>query len=209
MAKGQRRQIPALLKRKRFVQAYTSDEAWLNGTKAAKIAGYAASCAHVNASVLLSDPVVFAEIDRRLQQFAMSSGECLSRLTAWARADMIPFLTVEGYIDLTTSEARANIGLIRKCKQRRIYRQQGKDQLLEVVTEVELHDAKDAVKELLAVHGAYAPEKVDLTSKGRVIGEVHVYQLPDNGRGGNTAPRWNSGDGNHQRKKKRSARANT
>ena len=48
-------------------------------------------------------------------------------------------------------------------------------------TGVELHDAKDATDKILKLHGAYAPEKFDHTTKGQPLPGVQFY-LPDNGR---------------------------
>lgn len=47
---------------------------------------------------------------------------------------------------------------------------------------VELYDAKDAVVQVLKLHGAYAPEKFDHTSKGEAMQPGSNIYVPDNGR---------------------------
>ncbi len=47
---------------------------------------------------------------------------------------------------------------------------------------VELYDAKDAVVQVLKLHGAYAPEKHDLTTKGEALQPGSNIYVPDNGR---------------------------
>ncbi|GAA3940548.1 hypothetical protein GCM10022406_25680 [Hymenobacter algoricola] len=48
-------------------------------------------------------------------------------------------------------------------------------------TAVELHDAKDAVSQMLKIHGAYAPEKHDITTNGNDLPGSNIM-MPDNGR---------------------------
>ena len=49
-------------------------------------------------------------------------------------------------------------------------------------TTVKLHDAKDAVKEILKIHGRYAPQKFDHTNNGESFLPGSNIYVPDNGR---------------------------
>jgi|GEM_PF-5220224 len=47
--------------------------------------------------------------------------------------------------------------------------------------EIETHDAKDATDKILKLHGAYAPEKHDVTTNGKDLPGSNIM-MPDNGR---------------------------
>lgn len=66
-------------KQSRFVEAYLIDP---NGTKAALAAGYSATGAAVEASRLLSNPKVTAELDRRRSILSVKSGVTPERIMA-------------------------------------------------------------------------------------------------------------------------------
>lgn len=147
-------------KRRRFVEEYCVD---FNGTRAYKDAGYKAktdNVAAVEASRLLRDPKVRAAIDERLDELSMSAAEATKRLADWGRGTFAPFLTDDGGLDLTSPEARKHIGLLRKVKVKERMIAAGEDDppILERKTEVELHDAKDAVKEITKIRGLHGEE---------------------------------------------------
>lgn len=66
-------------KQSRFVEAYLLDS---NGTKAALAAGYSRTGAAVEASRLLSNPKVIAELDRRRSVLSVKSGVTPERIMA-------------------------------------------------------------------------------------------------------------------------------
>ncbi len=133
-------------KRHKFVEAYVGP-ARLNATKAALLAGYAESGAGTEGSRLLQNAAVRDAIAKRLKEFSISTEEATERMAGWSRGGFGAFLDEEGYIDLTTPEAQANLHLIKKIK--RSHNKYGEN------IELELHDPKDANKEILKMRGAY------------------------------------------------------
>lgn len=139
-----------------FIDEYLVD---LNGAAAARRAGYSAASARSIASENLTKPDIRAAIDARLKLRAMSADEAIARLTEMARGSVGAFVRVkEGKATLDISSAGAPLHLIRKLKITE--RHLGED-LREVKTEIELHDAKDALVQILKLHGAFAAEKVE------------------------------------------------
>jgi hypothetical protein len=112
----------------------------------------------------MSDPLVRKAINRRLAKSSMSGDEAVARLSAMARGSMEPFLAVdrktgEMVLDLGNDEAQKNIALVRKVKQKRVTRTTGrgdeKEVEVEISTELELHDAKDANIQVAKIRGLY------------------------------------------------------
>lgn len=145
-------------KQRRFIEEYTVD---FNATQAAIRAGYSEKTAAQQGHQLLNKTSVSEAIEERLEQLAMSADEALKRLADWGRGDLTPFLreTEDGdvVIDLSTEEARRNMHLIRKIKfdERRV-----DDERTELRQRIELHDAKDAVKQIAKAHGLFVDKTV-------------------------------------------------
>ena len=87
----------------------------------------------------------------------MSAEEATKRLTDMGRGSIDSFLNIDEngrtVIDLSKDEARANLGLIKKIKQTK--KTIGDTDIIELVNEIELHDAKDAILNLLKLHGKF------------------------------------------------------
>jgi hypothetical protein len=174
-----------------FVNAYLEEN--MNGTRAyMKLhpdAGY--DTARAAASVTIAKHNIKAEIKRRLDERAMSAEEAIYRLGEIGRADLFPFIRIDGdgfvYFNFADEEAKRHLFLIKKIKSKRERRLEGKGDDAEAWegewVEVELHDAHAAIRDILKIHGKFV-DKMDLTSGGEKLpaAVVNVY-LPDNGRG--------------------------
>ena len=141
-------------KRKKFVEAYCGP-ANLNGTKAARIAGYAERSCSEEAYRLLRNAQVQEAIGKLLKKHGSIEAVAVERMVRWSEGTVEPFLCGNGGMDLDTDDARQNLHLVRKVK-RTVTTTSGKDhETIREVTELELHDAKDANKEVLKLSGAY------------------------------------------------------
>ncbi|KAB7730150.1 hypothetical protein F5984_13285 [Rudanella paleaurantiibacter] len=129
-------------KERKFVERYALH---LNGARAAREAGYSEATAKETAYENLTKPHIKEALAPLLEARQMPVEEGISRLTDWARADMSPFVTEDGALDLTSEEARANLHLIKKITQ-------GPRGI-----SIELHDAKDAVVKILEAQGKINP----------------------------------------------------
>jgi len=159
--------------------------ALITPTLAAREAGYSEKSDDIIAHENLRKPKISTVISLLLKQQIMTVDEGMTRLTTWGRGTFEPFLTVDGSLDLSTSEARANIGLIKKVKQVRksIVDEDGDEAAAQIIsTEIELHDPKDAVKTLLEAHGKLIKRHEHAGKNGGPIETITVFQLPDNGR---------------------------
>lgn len=140
-----------------------------NATQAAIRAGYSKKTAGVIGHETLKKPKISDAIKKRMEELSMSAEEAVKRLSDWGRGTAHPFLvwdeqTKTFQIDLSTPQAQKNLHLIKKLKQNETLVQKGTDEKPEILGrtfEIELHDAKDAVKEIGKVHGIYAPEKFE------------------------------------------------
>lgn len=153
-------------KQKRFIDEYCVD---FCGAAAARRAGYSKRRARQTAHQLLKKPYIKKAIDERMAELSMSSAEATMRLTNWGRGTVAPFLAEDGGLDLTSEGARQNLGLVKKLKvkERRIG-----DGVIERRTELELHDAKDAVKEIAKIRGLYSDDPVDLNIRVLLVPDV-------------------------------------
>jgi len=165
-------------KQQRFVEEYCL---CFNGAVAARKAGYSEHTAKQIATENLSKPYLRAAIDAKMKELTMGVDEALMRMSDFARGSFKSFVDVDDDENITvvlnSDEAQRNIHLIKKIKQtKRKYGEGGQD----IITEIELHDAKDAVAKILQMHGKLVEKKqIDHTSNGETI---TVFQIPDNGR---------------------------
>lgn len=145
-------------------------------SKAARAAGYSVKSAKEIGHQVLNKPHVSAAISTLMEQSGMSVGECIGRMTAWARGTMDPFMNRRGELSLTTEEAVNNRHLLKKVRQKTTVRTL-QDGITEKETqiEVELHDAKDAVDKMLQLHGRYK----QLPGDANQPKQLTSYTLPD------------------------------
>jgi phage terminase small subunit len=131
----------------------------LNGTEAAKRAGYSVETARQMASENLSKPYIRAEIDRRMAAAHMSADEIISRLEQQAAGTMDDFIYPSGRgmkIDLTRAKKAGKLHLVKKYSKSK----QG--------VSVELYSQKEAL-ELLGRHKKLFTDNIDLTSQGEKL----------------------------------------
>ena len=151
-------------KQKVFVLAYCR---CFNGAKAAREAGYSEDIARQIAHENMTKPYISAAISEKMEEWGMSAGESIGRMTRFARATMESFLTDDGQLTLTSKEAMADRGLLKKVRQKRIIRTTLANGTVETVeeiqTEFEMYDAMAAVDKMLQVHGRYKM-KIDLSN---------------------------------------------
>lgn len=129
----------------------------MNATEAARRAGYSDNLLHTNASKILQNTTVAAEIDRRLKERQLSADEVLARLSDMARADMRDFIRfidvgnnrIVPMVDLGKALAEGKTHLIKKVK----YNSQGG-------LEIELHDSQAALEKVGRHYGLFT-DKVE------------------------------------------------
>lgn len=170
----------------RFVEEYCRD---FSAERAALRIGIPEDKAAFEGEMALYVPEIRQAIQDRLDTMSMSAQEAMVRMTDFARASFEPFLRYGAdeqiYLDLNSDKARAKLHTIKKIKQKKttFYGGSEGEEREDITTEIELHDAKDAVKTILSVHGKLVEKRtVDVTSGGEKIEHVTVFQLPDNGR---------------------------
>ncbi len=172
---------PLSLKHKEFI-----DEYFINGfngtlayTKVYPKSSYEA--ARSSAADLLTIPNIKAEIAKRFEARAMPKEEVISRLSDMARGTHYPFIEVDSdgfvYFDFSSPEAKAHLHLIKKIKSKRNRQITGKGD--DIMTwegewvEVELHDAKDALKLIGQYERLFDPE----TGEGEKFTAPQVVEI--------------------------------
>jgi len=103
--------------------------------------------ASVSATRLLRNAKIAEEVQRRVDELAMSPNEVLLTLAEHARADFKDFLTVapNGDIALDIAKAEGKTHLIKRVTQRRTIRTTKDTEIDETVLTLELHDAQSAL----------------------------------------------------------------
>lgn len=174
-------------KQRRFVEEFCID---YNATQAAIRAGYSKKTAKEQGYQLLHKPSLSQAIQSYMDLCSMKAAEIIKRLTDMGRASAAHFLQIgengDMRINLGSDQAAQNIHLLKKVKQtERIIPGEGDSSEIERRTEFEIHDAKDALKQLSKIRGIEAPQKHEHTGKdGGPIESTNkvVFYLPDNGR---------------------------
>ena len=151
--------LPAKItdKQTRFVEEYLVD---CNATQAAIRAGYSHDSAANIGWENVRKPQIRNRIRAKLNELTMTSAEAAMRLTRWGRGSLNPFvrLTADGeaVLDLSTAEAQEALDLIRKIKQtEQTIRSKDGSEYTTRRTEIELHNAKDAVVQMAKLHGMF------------------------------------------------------
>lgn len=138
-----------------------------NATEAAKRAGYSAKTANEQASRLLANVSIRAEIDRILDERMMGAKEVLDRLSDIGRSDIAQLMSVSsnGFsLDMVMAKELGLTKLIKRIKQKTITYpgKNGDEDREETTLEVELYDAQSALVTMGKQHGLFAT-KVELT----------------------------------------------
>lgn len=144
-------------KQRKFVKEYLVD---FNATRAAERAGYTGTyeSARSQGYENLTKPHIWDPIVARMERHGMGYTESLARLAGIGRGSIVHFLRVDGsnvVFDLTTAEAQAKMHLVKKLKVDTTRQEDEDGAIVEQRVELELHDAKDALKTFLRVHGAF------------------------------------------------------
>ena len=147
--------------------------ACLNGAEAARRAGYAPASANVEASRLLANANIRAEIDARFAESLLPASEVLARLTAIARGSMADFLSPGGRgagggmkLNLKQAADRDALHLIKKYSTGR----QG--------TSIELYDAAAALEQIGKYHKLWT-DKIDISGDLALKGYTDKATTPD------------------------------
>jgi phage terminase small subunit len=165
-------------KQRRFVEEYLLD---FNATQAAIRAGYSArSAANIGWENVRKREIADA-IQARLDEFSMTSAEALVRLTEWARGTIEPFLERDedgGLLLHICEDVPVEYAhLLKKVKQtKEVIEQDNGLPITRTKTEIELHDAKDAVVQIAKARGLLNPKR-DLKGGGEPIA-INVYAGP-------------------------------
>lgn len=153
-----------------FVDKYF--ERKFDGAQAAIDAGYSPKTARQQASRLLTNVNIAAEIQRRLDAQVMTRDEALRTMSDMARADIDDFLTLPGtfpYVDLEKARRLGKTHLIKKVKVR------GDGGI-----EIELYDKRAALHDVGLHHGLWKDGveiKVDINLVVSVIDAIRAANL--------------------------------
>lgn len=132
----------------------------LNGTEAARQAGYAGNdnVLGVTAYDNLRNPKIRALVDQLLEARSMTKGEVLARLTDIARGSMGEFLKINGTVsfDFKKAQAAGKLHLIKSVTKGR----RG--------TKVELYSSIEALDKIARALGMYI-DRTDITSGGEKL----------------------------------------
>jgi phage terminase small subunit len=140
-------------KRRKFVHEYCKD---FNATQAAIRAGYSERSAYSQGQRLLKNDEVASEIQKALDESAMSAEECLKLLGEQARSNIADFVEVKG-------------GLI-FAKDLEALKEAGLSHLIKSIwntkkgVRIELHDQQKAL-ELIGKHQGLFKERVQLETE--------------------------------------------
>lgn len=144
-------------KQARFVEEYPVD---FNATAASVRAGYSEKTAHAIGWENLRKPEIAKAIAERIDALTMQADEALMRLSQWGRGTLDPFIRTDGdgrfWLTLGDEKAKENLHLLKRVKQTKTITR-GKDEYEreEIRTEIEIHDAKDAVIQMAKIRGQY------------------------------------------------------
>lgn len=106
---------------------------------------------------MLTNADIAEEIQRRVDELAMSRHEVLTLLAEHARVDYKDFISVaaNGDVALDITKAEGKTHLIKRVTQRRTIRTTKDSQIDETVMSLELHDAQAALVQIGKHHGLF------------------------------------------------------
>lgn len=115
--------------------------------------------ARPSASRLLTNVNISEEIQRRINENAMSANEVLARLAEHARGDMDDYLTEDGGIDLPKARKARKTRLLKKITSRRVVRTKEDEEIEDTTTGIELYDAQAALVQLGRHHKLFTDKQ--------------------------------------------------
>lgn len=153
----------------RFVEEYIKCR---KGAEAARRAGYSPDSAKQQASRLLTNADLLKEIQERTKANAMGLDEALSRLADFARADLGPWLSDDGAVDIAAMKRAGATHIIRKIKRtERSGTTKAGGEWREVTGEVELYSAADANK--------FIADLLSAGPKGSASDPIHIKHIQE------------------------------
>lgn len=168
-------------KQRLFIDHYL--QTW-NATEAARLAGYKGNEVTLGSVGWenLQKPQIKAEIEKRLDQYAMSANEVLERLSRMARGfDMTKYVSFEDKYAINKDGEEYLVGQVMNLDLDALQRD-GYSHLVKKIKqtssgiEVEWHDQMAALVHIGKHHGLFT-EKVDLTTGGKPLGESLLEAL--------------------------------
>ena len=166
-------------KQRVFIEKYL--QCW-NAAEAARHAGYSVKTARNQASRLLSKANIQEEIQKRIDEKAMSADEVLLRLGDMARGDIGDFMDIESMsfnLALENAKEQGKTHLIKKVKQRTIITQKKDgDEEENHWIELELHDSQSALVHLGKHHKLFT-DKVEHSGDIGVDVTIVNWDEPD------------------------------
>lgn len=141
----EKEQLKLTGKQKLFADYYIG-EANLNATRAAIMAGYSEKTARSIGHENLTKPDISEYIEKRLDEYAMTSKEVLAGLTTEAKGSIKDVFEKDGSFDFEAMCERGADKLVKKLKiKKTVRKERGSDDEIEEIThEVELYDAQSA-----------------------------------------------------------------
>lgn len=157
------------IREERFIVEYIKCR---NGAKAARRAGYSEHTAKEIAHENLTKPHILKEIEERTKANAMGIDEALSRLAEFSRADLGPWLSDDGAVDIARMKRDGATHFIRKVKRTEKSGVSDKGvEWHEVTGEVELYDALSANK--------FIADLLSAGPKGSESDPIHIKHIQE------------------------------
>lgn len=140
-----------------YLQCWNATQAYL---KVYPKSSYGA--ARRDASRLLTNADIAQEVQRRIDENAMSSNEVLARLAEHARGDIDDYLSADGFFDIQAARRAKRTRLIRKYKTKSTTVVIDDTERTTVEVEFEMYDAQSALN-LLGRHHKLFVDKSEVT----------------------------------------------
>jgi len=167
-------------RRKIFIRNYIADP-YRNATRAAMRSGYSEASARQSGSNLIRSPGVRAVLDDYDKMLHAENTELkikiIKELCLIAFADIKEFMSwsQHGLRLVDSEELKENLSRV-IAEMSENEHQHGTNR------KIKTHDKLKAIAELNRMHGFYAKEELDITSKGEKVENGTVVMLPSNGR---------------------------
>lgn len=160
-------------KQRVFIEEYL--KCW-NATEAARRAGYSERYLNTNASKLLQNTTIEAEVEARIEEKTMAADELLIRVAEHARGNLSKYILLNGEIDIERLKADGMGHLLKKYKKvkKRTISKDGREFETEYI-EAELYPADSAHDKLMKYHGLY-DTKPSLGDKERPINVSYIVE---------------------------------
>lgn len=147
---------------------------------AAKEAGYSDSYARVDVYRVLASPSVQERIQARIDEAQIDSDEVLGTLVSHMRADLADIFPDNEILQRARQQGVSHLIKKMKVRERFIPQGLGKEPQREVTTEIEIHDAQAAAKQLSNIIGFETFKRsLDTTDDPAQLGQALFKILKD------------------------------